>query len=168
MSPQKKKRNVETGGFFFSLLCEEEVSRQYRKRQATVFKKNARFPGPTPPVKTSPALESRDAVFLFLFNLFPRESRQYQEMEAEASALPRGPCCACHPELDPPLRLFRLAVTLTPTHHHHPPIPPPFPPSSGCVCDRLQRTHSWQGSWGMVVEGGEDKKQTYQEGLRQR
>lgn len=73
--------------------------------------KNARFPGPIPRVpipagvKTSPALETRDAIFLFLFFFFL--PRQFQEVKQELQLFLRS-WLACYP--DPDL-MFRFAVT---------------------------------------------------------
>lgn len=65
------------------------------------------FPEPPAPagVKTSPALESRDTVFLFLFIFF--SSSMVPGSEAGSCSSSSGPGCVCYPDSD---LMFRLAV----------------------------------------------------------
>lgn len=65
------------------------------------------FPEPPAPagVKTSPALESRDTVFLFLFIFF--FSSMVPGSEAGSCSSSSGPGCVCYPDSD---LMFRLAV----------------------------------------------------------
>lgn len=70
------------------------------------------FPEPLAPagVKTSPALESRDTVFLFLFIFFSSSSPASMVPGSEAGSCgsSSAPGCVCYPDSD---LMFRLAVT---------------------------------------------------------
>lgn len=102
-------KNVEIWGF--SLLCEKEVSQWCRKRNSYRGPKMIDSQGlfPTSPgpagVKTSPALETRDTVILFLFfSPSLNRSRKWSRSCGSSS----GPALVFSPDSD---LMFSLTVT---------------------------------------------------------